>query len=308
MKTLILAAALAAFSGPAALAQPAPENFDLKAYYDKAFSYYVAGEYSKAIEQWNMVLRSDPKQTTAKNMIEEARRKMAGSASDLKGAFARLVQRAQYADALQKLEELLATDPTNPYYVSAQGRLRTISAIAPRRPSASRAWGAAADGIGAWLGEKADLPFAYDALRYAAELAPAERAFPRLVAALEAEAPQLRLNDTKPENVAVLEHKKEKALHHIYDSKFYLAVKELEGVLRLEPDDVTALKRAGSAYLQLKDYRQARSSWQRALELSPGDEQLPEYLKALDEAMPEAARPGPSKTRKGARKQAGARY
>ncbi|HAN03772.1 MAG: hypothetical protein A2X29_08095 [Elusimicrobia bacterium GWA2_64_40] len=304
MKTLLLTAALAAFCGLAALAQPSPDNFDLKAYYDKAFSHYVAGEYAKAIEQWNMVLRADPKQTTAKNMIEEARRKMAGSSSDLKGAFARLVQRAQYADALQKLEELLATDPTNPYYVAAQGRLRTISAIAPRRPSTSRAWGAAADGISAWLGEKADLPFAYDALRYAAELAPAERAFPRLVAALETEAPQLKLNDTKPENIAVLEHKKEKALHHIYDSKFYLAVKELEGVLRLEPDDVTALKRAGSAYLQLKDYRQARSSWQRALQLSPGDEQLPEYLKALDEAMPETARPEP-RARKGARKKAG---
>ena len=124
------------------------------------------------------------------------------------------------------------------------------------------------------------------------------------MAALETESPQLRLNDTKPQNVALLEHKKEKALHHIYDSKFYLAVKELEGVLRLEPDDVTALKRVGSAYLQLKDYRQARSSWQRALRLSPGDEQLPEYLKALEEAMPEAARPGP-RPGKGARKQAG---
>ena len=80
------------------------------------------------------------------------------------------------------------------------------------------------------------------------------------------------------------------ALHHIYDSKFYLAVKELEGVLRLEPSDMTALKRVGSAYVQLKDYRQARQAWQKALKLSPDDEQLKEYLDALDQAAQQAPR------------------
>jgi len=81
------------------------------------------------------------------------------------------------------------------------------------------------------------------------------------------------------------------ALDHIYDSKYYLAVKELEGVLRLDPGDVTALKRAGSVYLQLKDYRQARRSWQKALEISPNDAQLKEYLSALDKAAPAEAAP-----------------
>ena len=190
---------------------------------------------------------------------------------------------------------MLATDQTNPYYIKLQGRLRKIAALSPARPAASggslpginKAWAAASEGISAWLGEKEDLPFAYDALRYAAELS-ADKVFGRLIAALEEEAPQLKLNDTKPENAGVLEHKKEMALHQIYDSKFYLAVKELEGVLRLEPGDITALKRAGSAYLQLKDYRQARRSWQKALQLSPEDTQLKDYLDALETVAAEA--------------------
>ncbi|MDA8132284.1 MAG: hypothetical protein M0011_12340, partial [Elusimicrobia bacterium] len=245
-------------AGPALAAdqeQPAG-SVEVKEYYDKAFTYYVDGDYAKAIEYWNMVLRADPKQTTAKNMIEEARGKMAGSAAELKGSFMKLVNKGRYSDALIKLEELLATDPTNPYYTRTQARLRAISAVAPAR-RASAAWNAAADGISAWVGEEEDLPFAYDAVRYASELAPADKAFPRLVAELEKESPQLKLNDTKPANIPILEHKKELALHQIYDSKFYLAVKELEEVLRLEPDDITSLKRLGSAYLQLKDYRRA---------------------------------------------------
>ncbi len=288
MRTYALICALLACCAPAVIAQVAAPtgSAEIKEYYDKAFGYYVAGDYSKAIEHWNMVLRADPKQTTAKNMIEDARKKMAGSSADLKGALNKLLEKGRYSDALMKLEELLATDQTNPFYIKLQGRLRRISALVPAKPSATKAWNAASEGISAWLGEKEDLPFAYDALRYASELAPSEKAFARLTATLEEEAPQLKLNDTKPENAGVLEHKKEMALHQIYDSKFYLAVKELEGVLRLEPNDITALKRAGSAYLQLKDYRQARRAWQKALGLSPEDEQLKEYLDALEKAAP----------------------
>ena len=291
MKTYILLAVLFLGGAPGAGAQEtaaAAENSEIRGYYDKAFGYYVAGDYPKAIEHWSMVLRSDPKQTTARNMIEDARKKMAGTSADLKGALSKLLERGRYADALLKLEELLATDQTNPYYMGLQGRLRKIAALAPARPSSSKAWSAASEGISAWLGEKEDLPFAYDALRYAEELAPAEKVFGKLIAALEEEDPQLKLNDTKPQNSGILEHKKKMALDQIYDSKFYLAVKELEGVLRLEPNDITALKRAGSAYLQLKDYRQARRSWQKALQLSPEDTQLKEYLDALETADAEA--------------------
>ncbi|OIO03435.1 MAG: hypothetical protein AUJ51_04185 [Elusimicrobia bacterium CG1_02_56_21] len=290
MKIYVLLTVLL-FCAPAARAQgnSPSENAEVKDYYDKAFSFYVAGDYIKAIETWNMVLRADPKQTTAKNMIEEARKKMAGASAEIKRVFNRLLDRGHYADALLKLEELLATDPTNPYYLKTQERLRKVSAIAPAKPSSSRAWNAASEGISAWLGEEGDLPFAYDALRYSSELAPSDRAFTKLTSALEEEAPQLKLNDTKPANSGILDHKKEKALHQIYDSKFYLAVKELEGVLRLDPGDVTALKRAGSAYFQMKDYRQARNSWQKALKVSPEDEQLKEYLEALRKAAEEGS-------------------
>jgi tetratricopeptide (TPR) repeat protein len=291
MKISAILLAQAFFLAGAATAQQsaAPtQAAEITGYYDKAFSFYTAGDYQKAMEYWNMVLRADPKQVTAKNMIEEARKKMAGTAAGQKASFAKLLEKGRYAEARVKLEELLAADPSAPYYLKAQKRLGVIAGILPRRPAAAKAWNIAGEGIMAWIGEKEDLAFAYDALRYAAELAPAEPALPKLVRALEEESPQLKLNDTKPENAGILDHKKDLALHDIYDSKFYLAVKELEDVLRLEPEDVTALKRAGSAYLQLKDYQKARQAWQKALELSPDDAQLKEYLQALDQAAPAA--------------------
>lgn len=292
MRNLAILTALLALA-PLARAQEAQSitNPEVKEFYDKAFTFYVDGDYQKAIEHWNMVLREDPEQTTARTMIEEARRKMAGTSSELKASFRRFVESGKYSEALLKLEALLATDPTNPYYGRVSARLRRISALAPSRRG-TKAWNAAVEGISAWLGEDEDLSFAYDALRYAHELDRSEKAFPGMVAFLESESPQLKLNDTKPDNIPILEHKKEKALHQIYDSKFYLAVKELEDVLRLNPRDLTALKRAGSAYLKLKNYTKARSAWQRALRLSPKDEQLPQYLEALDKMTPRGRRKG----------------
>ncbi|OGS12742.1 MAG: hypothetical protein A2285_09495 [Elusimicrobia bacterium RIFOXYA12_FULL_57_11] len=280
---------------PPCAAQEAPQAAALSGYYDKAFGYYMAGDYAKAIEQWNIILRADPKQITAKNMIDEARQKMAGSSGSLKSGFYALMEKGRYSDALIKLEALLGSDPTNPDYRKLQASLRRITAVTPKKPAASRPWNAAAAGLSAWINEKADLPFAYDALRYARELAPSDKVFERLLALLEDEDSGLRLNDTKPATSGILDHKKELALRQIYDSKFYLAAKELEGVLRLEPQDIVALKRIGSVYLQLKDYRQARNAWQKAAGLSPEDEQLKEYLAALDTAAPAAKKPAPRK-------------
>jgi tetratricopeptide (TPR) repeat protein len=281
---------------PAARAQeaagsalPAVESGQITRAYDKAFESYLAGNYQEAIDQWNRVLRLDPAQVTARNMIAEARQKLAGSASGQKSRFYALVARGRYGEALIKIEEMIGSDPSNPSFPALAARLKKVAAIADRKPSNSKAWNICALGVYHFVNEEENLPFAYDALRYAAELNPQEPRFGRLAALFEEEVPQMKLNDTKPAQMGVLDHKKDLALHYIYDSKFYLAVKELESALKLEPEDPVALKRLGSTYLQLKDYPRAREAWEKASKLTPDDEQLKDYIKALDE-IPAAAR------------------
>ena len=269
-------------------AQPAPESNQMTLAYDKAFESYLTGDYQKAIDYWNQVLRLDPNQVTAKNMIEEARQKLAGSASGQKAKLYALIARGRYAEALLKIEEMTAMDPSNPVLPKLAARLKKVSAIVERRPLKSKPWDIASYGVYNFVNEEENLPFAYDCFRYAAELEPADTRFNKLTAALEEEAPQVKLNDTKPAETGVLDHKKELALHYIYDSKFYLAVRELEDTLKLEPEDTVALKRLGSTHLQLKNYAKARAAWEKALSLTPDDEQLKEYMAALD-SIPQAA-------------------
>ena len=278
-------------------AQTASESSPLAPAYDKAFESYLAGEYQKAIDYWEQILRMDPTQVTAKNMIEEARQKLSGSASGQKGKFYSLMAQGQYGAALLKIDEMTALYPSNPLFPKLAGRLKKLTAIVERKPSNAKPWNIAAQGIFRFVSEEENLPFAYDAFRYAGELNPKDARFGRLTAMLEEESPQLKLNDTKPAQTGVLDHKKELALHYIYDSKFYLAVRELEDTLKLEPEDIIALKRLGSTYLQLKDYARAREAWEKALKLAPDDTQLKEYMQALDN-MPQTAAPKKAKKRR----------
>ncbi len=274
----------------AADTKPDTENQQLTQAYDNAFENYLAGNYQKAIDFWNQILRQDPTQVTAKNMIQEARLKLSGSATKQKGKFYALVARGKYREALLKIEEMSAIDTSNPLFPKLADRLKKVTAIVDLKPSNSKPWDLAAQGIFNFVNEEENLPFSYDAFRYAAELDPAETRFAKLVAMLEEEAPSLKLNDTKPAGTGVLEHKKKLALDYIYDSKYYLAIRELESALKLEPKDITALKRLGSAYLQLKDYARAREAWEKALKLAPRDEQLKEYMSALKD-IPDNKRP-----------------
>ena len=289
--------ALAQQTSAAPDARSAPEGQQLTLAYDKAFERYLAGDYQKAIDYWNQILRLDPTQVTAKNMIQEARQKLAGSASGQKGKFYALVARGRYGEALLKIEEMTAVDPLNPLFPKLAGRLKKISAIVESKPANTKPWNIAAQGIFHFVNEEENLPFAYDAFRYAAQLSPNDARFLKLTAILEEDSPQLKLNDTKPAQTGVLDHKKELALRYIYDSKFYLAVRELEDTLKFEPEDTTALKRLGSTYLQLKDYPRAREAWEKALKLAPEDTQLKEYLQALDN-LPQTASPKNSAPKK----------
>ncbi|OGS47861.1 MAG: hypothetical protein A3J79_12950 [Elusimicrobia bacterium RIFOXYB2_FULL_62_6] len=232
---------------------------------------------------------------TAKNMIDEARGKLAKTTGSVKTQFYKLVLKGSYGEALLKLEEMLATDATNPAYLKLQRRLKKVKDVVEKKPSESRTWNMAVNGLSSYISETEDPRFTYDSLRYAQELNPGESRFRRLLEVLDEDKPDLRLNDTKPESVGVIDHMKDVALHYIYDSKFYLAVKELQTVLRLEPGDVVALKRLGSAQLQLKDYAQAKNTWLKALKIAPEDEQLKEYIDALEKMAPEEAKPRPAR-------------
>ncbi|MFH1620119.1 MAG: tetratricopeptide repeat protein [bacterium] len=261
--------------------QPQDSDYGLmKQYYDKGFKYNRMKEYDKAIGSWNQVLQIDSNQITAKKMIGEARRKL-DEINKPRATINPLIAGGKYLKAYRKLNEILSQDPTNTAYKDFQEQLGKISEIVPSLPSNSKSWRIAAIGIKAYLCEPEDPHLAHDALRYARELNPKNKKLKELLELFISLHQKLVNDESLPPGIGIMQYKQNVALHNIYEGKYHLAVKELSSILALEPNDVTALKRLGSAYFQLKNLTQARKVWLKAYRLSPNDTQLAKYLREL---------------------------
>ena len=77
------------------------------------------------------------------------------------------------------------------------------------------------------------------------------------------------------------DQKVNQAMNRFRDKKYDESVKLFEEVLELEPDNITALKRMGSAYYMLNRMEQAGKVWKRALELDPKDDKIREMLNKI---------------------------
>lgn len=247
-------------------------------HYDMAFEFYGTREYSKAIEQWTQVLQIDPKQVTAGKMIKEARKKLRETGKGSKAKLDALIAKGNYRKALLKIYELLDQYPNSAFYQKLQYRLEKLTRIVPQLPRKNKAWRIAGMGIKTFLSKIESSRFAYDTLRYARDIDSKDSRIWEILSFFESEHPKLIIEYGVPPEVNLLEYKKNAALRYIYDGKYHLAIKELNSILILEPNDVIALKRIGSAYFQLNDKARAKKAWRKAYKLSPKDSRLKKWL------------------------------
>ncbi len=114
--------------------------------------------------------------------------------------------------------------------------------------------------------------------RYASQLNPGDDSLRRLRDIVERRFSSLAAQDKMIPGLTVVEQKLQEALESIYDKKWVRAITLCEDVLDLEPRNVLALKRMGSAYFGMGNRERAREIWERALAIDPGDRELQEYL------------------------------
>jgi tetratricopeptide (TPR) repeat protein len=276
----VLAALLA--GAPPALAaddKPPEKNSPLiQKYYDEAFKSYTQGDYREAILKWTAIIKEAPEQTTAPAMILEARQKILLATKERRQRAFDFIAEGRYKDALQELQALLDQDPGDPQLQLLQTRLEGVIKLSPSILAKTKAAHAAVLGLKGYLTIPADLTLAHNGLRYAVELAPDEESFKKLLDLLIGDYPVLATIDPVTPGMKLLDYKNYVALHQIYDGKYHTAVLTLDEILILEPEDLTALKRLGSAYYSLGRMNDARAAWTAALKLAPKDQTLKEFI------------------------------
>ncbi len=289
----MLALSLNLFAGNTARGAEDSIPAALRERYEEAFKLYTGGEHAKAIQKWNDILALDPNQKTAQSMISEAREKIAQQIKERQERLVTFIRKGQYDAALLELQPLMEADSSLPLYKTLQSRLDSLAKIVPKAPESGKAWRIAVAAVAGTLKTKEELRFAHNGLRYACELDPADEKLGKLLDWLLSIHPELTEADPVTPGMKLLDYKRLVGLHHIYDGKYHLAAQVLGEVLALEPEDLTALKRLGSAYFALGRRERARSAWTDALKLAPEDPQLMKFLKKLGADAPPPADPSP---------------
>jgi tetratricopeptide (TPR) repeat protein len=285
-----LAAVLIGLALRAAAAEPEATKAPLpiQTYYQEALDYYAKGDLRRAIGKWNEVLKLDPGQKSAQSMVLQARRRIEQLTIKRRTQTFKFVAEGRYEDARLELQALLDQDPGHPQVEGLQSRLEEIVKIVKVLPPKDKATRAAVLGLKGYLIYPQNLRLAYDGLRYAIELDGTDARFQPFLDLVLDERPELAEDAVTP-GMKLMPYLQMVAVHDIYDGKYHLAVATLNEILALEPEDVLALKRLGSAYYSLGKKARAKEAWERALRLQPNDATLKKFLAKVAGASAEKA-------------------
>jgi tetratricopeptide (TPR) repeat protein len=283
MKKALLAVLIMVFLSALAAARTPEEMKEqgrtCASYYKAAMESFYQGDYSIAIKQWEEILKIDPQQTQAQNLIEFARQKMADKLKPMSGEIDSLMQQGKYAAAFGKNQERLAMDASNEKWKRLGARLDKVSKIFPENTDNDKTSVLARRGVYAYLCEPDDPRFSLNACRYASQLKPDNPRLKGLRDLMEEEYQALAQGERIISGSNLVDQKLQAMLSNIYDGKYDRAILDSNDVLALEPNNVVAMKRAGSAYYASGNKKQAVEMWQRAARVAPNDPELKKFLK-----------------------------
>lgn len=221
----------------------------------------------------------------AKDALEQAKKDLA------EGKLAAALERLNEADpALVGAAELEETK-------AMAAKATAVAQIYPDLRGSDQKMRLLRQAVGGYLA--GDGKRAVNAATYASQLYPNDQRVGRLRAIVSKAFPLESFELKLLPNVLLTDQKLQESLELIYGGKYTSAVSECKEVLELEPNNVLALVRMGSAYWAMGMKKNARDVWSRALKLDPNNDVLRKFLGAkLEEDVEPEGQPTQTTTAK----------
>jgi tetratricopeptide (TPR) repeat protein len=252
-------------------------NSAIKDLYEKADSYAGQKEYGLAIEEWKKVLAIDPSQEMASRMIASVQRtKLDEMYSKARG----LYKEGNYIASRDTYNNILAENPTDQQTRNMVARLNDTIKVVPQLTEAGKAWDILRTGLFHHISSDGNPEVTVAASWYAAQLEPENTLVLAMRDFVERKhISAIRTMETPVKDMNIVEQYLFASLNHIYEGRYDLSIRECNLILELEPDNVLAMKRLGSAYFAMGKRSKARQAWQKALELAPEDTELKDFIR-----------------------------
>lgn len=191
-------------------------------------------------------------------------------------------EQGNFALSLDRMNRSLDLDPTNNDVRALTGKLASVVAVMPSAVGEGDVPNIIRKAVRDYL--KSDTHGAINALRYAyLEKDPTNERLLQLLNRIEKEAREKVTErvDHRKQGFSYIDQKLYDALQAIYDAKYDKAIILLQEVLDLDPNNIEAMKRLGSAYFLIEQKAQAKEIWQKAQELDPTDTTIQQYLQQI---------------------------
>ncbi|MDD2804054.1 MAG: hypothetical protein PHV33_00740 [Elusimicrobiales bacterium] len=198
----------------------------------------------------------------AGNLLREARNNMRG------GAYAQAQVNFKKADEL-----LMGTDPA---VQDSLQKAAAVSAVIPEAVTQLERDDILRKSVNRYTDMNTD---AVLYITYARQKWPRDPAVARLYALLAREFPQTASELRILPGITIVDQLLQDALDFIRSGRFIQAISKLQQVLQLEPDNIPALTRMGSAYWAMEKKDIARKNWQRVLDLDPSNTEVRQFMK-----------------------------
>ncbi|OGS24995.1 MAG: hypothetical protein A2297_05810 [Elusimicrobia bacterium RIFOXYB2_FULL_48_7] len=251
----------------------------IKAYYDTAIRCYQAGDFDKAVSYWEQIMQLDPTQLQPPKLIAVAKDKIREKYSKALKNVEALYAVGKYTQALAEMNTALLAAPNSEALMTFNDQLGKVHKALGDETSQTRIGQYIRAAVNEYLKPTPKLRSAIHGIIYAGQLQPGNGRIKKFIEVLtEAYPSQVKAVEIVP-GMTLVEQKLVASLNYIYDAKYDRAILECNDILELEPNNVMALKRQGSAYYALKKTERAKQIWREALKLNPKDAELQSFLK-----------------------------
>lgn len=185
----------------------------------------------------------------------------------------------RYNIALMKFEDLATYTPEDTQVKKINSKLTKIVKILSEETRTGNVPNLVRISLTNHLHKDGDPKLSINAIRYATQFEPRNEVLSRIRELIETEYSTIATAEKLVPGMNLVEQKLLVALNSIYDGRYDITILECNEVLQLEPYNITAYKRLGSAYWSLGKKEEARMVWQAGLKLAPNDEELKSALK-----------------------------
>jgi len=249
----------------------------VKGFYEKAEEHIRNEEYGLAINALTDVLEVDKTQERAQQMIATLYKKMLDTMYTKAEEFYRL---GFYMSARDQYYRIMAANPEDNKVKGIIDRLNGLIDITPSISQEGETWDIVRRGLMHEISPDGNPEVAIVAAQYAVQVEPDTQMFQTILEHLQrTHLSTVQTMERLQKDMNVIEQYLFVALNNIYEGRYDLAVRKCKIVLELQPGNILALKRLGSAYFALGRKDRARETWEEALKYAPRDSELREFIK-----------------------------